>query len=459
MFRRKRGWLWLISLTLFIWILPGCATNSAPISLRVGIPYSDNVQNLESNYYLNWLQEKSGIEIIPVEIRQTRCDEYLESLVASETEIDIVLFGNAFVPSDAFLEKYREEGHLYPDQEGNDVYLNYGDSIPSGCGQVLWMNTEYLSALSLEIPRTTEEFKEVLRAFKEMDPNGNGEKDEIPLLGSVEEYALNPLYYLMNAYTYCDPYHSFYSVENGMEVYVPETREFAEGIAYCHELYAEGLIDERVFSYSKGQLSELVNSPDNLVGAFTSDSIGDVIYQGNPEIMAKYICVLPLLGPEGGRNALYVSKEPKPGAIIINGTGKEVWCRELLDIMMTPEASLIARFGERGVDWEYSDGLDVSLYGEKAEISTINYIWNSPQNKHLNGIGPKHVPEEFFLGVTWNGLNSDMEYIDARARMSYQPCLPKVISEHAYDEKKVDEFEQIWMRLIKGENNQNENNT
>jgi putative aldouronate transport system substrate-binding protein len=33
----------------------------------------------------------------------------------------------------------------------------------------------------MEMPTTTEELREVLRAFKDKDPNGNGTKDEIPL--------------------------------------------------------------------------------------------------------------------------------------------------------------------------------------------------------------------------------------------------------------------------------------
>lgn len=436
---------------IFILLLSGCAKKSAPLSLRVGIPHSDNVQNLESNYYLKWLEEKTGIDIIPVEIWQLRCDEFLDSLSVSDTKMDIIMFGNSFIPSEETIKKHYDAGHIYTPSDGRYAYMNYGDSRPEGCGQVMWINTDWLSALSLEIPKTTEELANVLRAFKNLDPNGNGRNDEIPLLGSTEKFSINPLYFLMNAFVYCDPYHTFHAVENGTDIFVPETDKFAEGISYCKALYEEGLLDERLFTYSESQLAEIVNSPDNLVGAFTSDSIGDVIYQGNPEIMAKYICILPLEGPFGGRNALFVSKEAKPGAVIINGTGKEALCEELLNVMMTKEASLMARFGEQGVDWEYSDGLDVSLYGEKAVISTINYIWNSPQNKHLNGIGPKHVPDDIFLGVTWNGINSDMEYINVRAKMSYQPYLPEVVSDYEYDDETVRRYEKEWINLIREE--------
>ncbi len=90
--------------------------------------------------------------------------------------------------------------------------------------------------------------------------------------------------------------------------------------------------------------------------------------------------------------------------------------------MMSEEASLIARFGEPGIDWDYSDGKDISIYMTPSTIITKNYIRDVVQNKNLNGVGPMAVPEKYIYGVTWNGLNSDAEYVDARAQMAYIDC-------------------------------------
>ena len=49
-----------------------------------------------------------------------------------------------------------------------------------------WINTKWLDEMGMEIPTTLEEFKEVLIAFRDQDPNGNGEQDEIPLRASAE---------------------------------------------------------------------------------------------------------------------------------------------------------------------------------------------------------------------------------------------------------------------------------
>ena len=43
-----------------------------------------------------------------------------------------------------------------------------------------WINKAWLDKLGLDMPTNTEELKEVLIAFRDEDPNGNGIADEIP---------------------------------------------------------------------------------------------------------------------------------------------------------------------------------------------------------------------------------------------------------------------------------------
>ena len=204
--------------------------------------------------------------------------------------------------------------------------------------------------------------------------------------------------------------------------YATEER-YREGLEFCNELYEKGLMDNRLITCSAPELCEMVNSPVPIVGAFTSASIGEVIYSGNPEIMAKYVHVPPLKGSYKTATAMLSENRTKVGAIILSRSKKKEEAKLLLDTMMTEEASLIARFGEPGVDWEYSDGKDISIYMTPSTIITRNYIVDVVQNKNLNGIGPMRVPEKYIYGVTWNGLNSDYEYVDARAQMAYMEYL------------------------------------
>ena len=69
------------------------------------------------------------------------------------------------------------------------LYENSGDGI-----QII--NQAWLDAVGKELPTTLDEYTEVLRAFKEQDPNGNGQADEIPYCFSEDmwcAYATNTM--------------------------------------------------------------------------------------------------------------------------------------------------------------------------------------------------------------------------------------------------------------------------
>ena len=60
------------------------------------------------------------------------------------------------------------------------------------------------------------------------------------------------------------------------------------------------------------------------------------------------------------------------------------------------------------------------------------------------------VPEKYLEGVTWNGVNSDFEYINGRAYMSYEDDLPKVQEVHLYDDKLSDYMDAALEEFIRG---------
>src|SRR5258705_576336 len=87
------------------------------------------------------------------------------------------------------------DGHIYALPQWADCYhCTYPDK--------LWINSTWLKKLNLQPPKTTEELRTVLRAFKTQDPNGNGKADEIPMTSDPQDSSL--IAYLMNAFAY-DP--------------------------------------------------------------------------------------------------------------------------------------------------------------------------------------------------------------------------------------------------------------
>ncbi len=420
-------------------------------TVTIAVIQDKHVQNFNTNYYTQWLEDTTGYDIQFEYISEGYEKEYLYACLTSDTgRIDAIFLPEEenFLTVDE-LQCYAEDGLLFDISElltedshytallnqyesismrekieyhGGIYYLPNMDTTRMNQNmQVMWINIGWLKTLGLKVPETVEALKGVLTSFRDKDPNGNGIADELPLISCESSYALQSYNFILNAYIYNDPLHGrMYVNENNCLTSNLMEIDFRDGLKTCTDMYSQGLLTDECNNYSKRQLMELVNSPGDYVGAFTSQSIADVIYPNCPDILARYIQVPPLLGTNGERNAVYCDYEPSIGGVIPTNSIHTREAFEIMDLMLSTEAALIASFGEEGVDWKFSDNGDLSTYGSKAMITTLQYLNDSVQNKNYAGTGPLVLAEEYANGVTWNGDNSLVEYIDARAVRSYE---------------------------------------
>lgn len=108
-----------------------------------------------------------------------------------------------------------------------------------------YINTKWLENVGMEMPTTTEEFREVLRAFKEQDANGNGDpSDEIPMSGGKENLHLG---YLAGWFGMSLSKEGF-TMDGDQLVFGAQSEAYKEGMKYLASLYAEGLIDPELFT-------------------------------------------------------------------------------------------------------------------------------------------------------------------------------------------------------------------
>ncbi|MGX7031073.1 extracellular solute-binding protein [Vagococcus zengguangii] len=113
----------------------------------------------------------------------------------------------------------------------------------------MWYNGEWLEALNVkERPKTTDEFYDLLVRMRDEDPNGNGKKDEIPL---VDVQLDNSRPWLMAAFGLTE-----LGIENmdGKAVYTPITENYKAFLEYMHKLYTEGLLDPETYSQAQEQV-------------------------------------------------------------------------------------------------------------------------------------------------------------------------------------------------------------
>ncbi len=171
------------------------------------------------------------------------------------------------------------------------------ESIPNKVAAKMFINQEWLDTLGLEMPATTEELYEVLKAFKEQDPNGNGEQDEVPFSAPNFNY----IYYsLIGAFgggtrgvhdtvVDADP-------ETGYPRILGASDAWKEMLMYCNRLYTEGLLDNNIFTMQSAQYT--ATAAENKLGVIVYTNFSNI----PEEISEKFVGIPEALeGPDGDK--------------------------------------------------------------------------------------------------------------------------------------------------------------
>lgn len=187
----------------------------------------------------------------------------------------------------------------YPD--GNIYYFpKIEEAFSMNSAQAVFINTEWLKRVGKDMPTTTDEFADVLRAFKEQDANGNGDaNDEIPFSALNWGYAG-----MINMF--CGAFGHPYGLQidsDGKTVVDSRCEDGTkEAIKWLRGLYEEGLIDMEIFTQDGDAFLAKCKEDPTLVGCSTGwragHSYGDAVAE------AQYKTLLPLKGPNGDRGIL-----------------------------------------------------------------------------------------------------------------------------------------------------------
>jgi putative aldouronate transport system substrate-binding protein len=232
----------------------------------------------------------------------------------------------------------------------------------------LWMNSAWLKKLGLQQPKTTEDMRKVLEAFKTQDPNGNGKADEIPLSADVGD-ALIP--YFMNAFIY-DPQgagsnnDSTLVLKDGKVDLQANKDGWREGLRYLNSLYKEGLIDKGAFTQNGAALKQQGdNAKAAILGSTTVLHLGIAVTVGQADGRDKqYDVVPPLTGPSGANYTGY-NFPSVPGATFVltnKATPEEqIQAIKLLDYIFTQQGQINGQFGMEGKAWTKPGPGDVAL--------------------------------------------------------------------------------------------------
>lgn len=123
---------------------------------------------------------------------------------------------------------------------------------PEVCGDVMYINKEWLDNLNLEMPKTLDELTAVLEAFATQDADGDGDpSNEIPITANKSGTLMSGVLRTLLA-----PFGTMVSRDNnymgldkeGKPVFMPVQDNYIEAVKWMHDMYQKGVLDPEFFT-------------------------------------------------------------------------------------------------------------------------------------------------------------------------------------------------------------------
>ena len=362
-------------------------------TLTIGLVQNTLTTDYEDNYLTNLIEESTGVnlEFFFFPSDSTEAKQKFSMMVAGGEKLpDIVCLslsdierynygsGGYFIPLNDYMENDAENWNIMmntwatPEQKANllrDAYSFDGNMYvfptfycdpADAVALYMSINQTWLDNLGLEVPTTTDELYNVLKAFKEQDANGNGDpNDEIPMMGHTG-WQGDVSTFLMNSFTYFAFSSDFgyqLTAEDGQLSAPFVTDEFREGLRFIHKLVEEGLLSDLSFSQTDAELKSIMQAPDDqdsLVGVVVGHP--SPIFGSGVARVKDYIGIPSLEGPNGVEYAPFNYQGGSNSIFITCDCENPDEAFRFLDAMQDTELSLSMRFGEKDVHWRYAEG-------------------------------------------------------------------------------------------------------
>lgn len=468
MFKSKRTLSLLLALALMLGAAGAAlaqegypiAKNPGDVSFKLMVVAHPAVSDWNTNAFTKWMEEKTNVKVdfqtIPLEGRA----EALQMTLAGGQYPDAFMlpFGNTvnadvlnkygvtekrLAPLNDLIDKHMPNlKKIFADNPGYEGMLKMLDgniySLPeiNQCyhcrvATKMWINTEWLKKLNLQMPTTIDEFYNVLVAFRDQDPNGNGKKDEIPLAGSyINGWNSMPEYFLMNSFNYynCLIQSNTTGVQpigfylDGNTVKVPFKEEgFKEGLRFMNKLAKEGLLYEGVFTMDGEALTSLVENPDaELVGCVPA-GYGGVFLNLNGERYRHFTAMMPLKGPSGLQQIPVNPYDLGLSGVIISADSpnKEAICK-WVDLLYSFEGTTNSYYGPEDKNWRRAKDGEVGINGKPALYSQlVPWQETEPQSDHWVQNGVTYRNSDWRLGMAFDP-KTDLYSTDGLEALLYQ---------------------------------------
>lgn len=270
-----------------------------------------------TNIHIEWITVPQGTSYTDKKGLMLATDDLPDIFFGQVTASELIKYGGegSFIPMEDLIAGYapnlnailEKRPELIPFITAADGHIYGVPKITEGLwnqvSRVYNINTQWLETLGLTMPSNLSEFKAMLIAMRDGDPNQNGLKDEIPITFSTDaQFSVSAFEYIFGAYGLAVS-DSLLDVSEGKVGCSAQDDRFRQAIKYIADLYKEGLIDPDAFVMDQAQWKAKANSNPAIVGVSPNWDYNDNI--SDPQVLAQYGMMPPLWGDDGTRPCVY----------------------------------------------------------------------------------------------------------------------------------------------------------
>lgn len=345
------------------------------------------------------IEKRTGVKI---DWRVTPNDQYNDvmnvKLAAGKDLPDIITLPTAdpvktaddglIVPLDNLIAKYapnitkflKDNPEVDKKMRSPDGKLYAISSVTSGSAYAdpygFLIRQDWLDKLGLQQPKTLDDWYNVLKAFKEKDPNGNGKADEIPFSPDLKLRGLTLFGGAKGLHLFYSS--GYYPDANGkvqFEWLKPEAKELIE---WLNKLYKEGLIDAEFMTRTTD--SNTANITRSQVGATNRFLNGKPKFEAAMKKAGDTAALWNMTLPPSGPNSkgFYEKYGPISGWFSISKDAKnpEAAIKFLDYIYASEEGNRLVTFGIEGKTYTMVNG----------QPKYTEFAYNNPDGKDINAV-------------------------------------------------------------------------
>ena len=368
-------------------------------------------ENMDTNPVTKFYEEKTNVHVKWSTAPGDQFKEKANILLASGEPIDVMFFANWTTARYSINEQYSmgKGGLVIPVSDylseapnltkaladnnamrlsatcpdGKMYFIpNLNISYHSFRNPKMFINTTWLQTLGLKSPDTLDDFYNVLKAFKQKDPNGNGLPDEIPLV-SFDKAGARADAFLLNAFIYNDSkYNSWLFLNNKGKVDIAVNKaQFQEFLRYMNKLFKEGLYYKESFTLdipTAIKINEAKKQP--VMGAAAADNMFFFSSGAPATTWMDYKILSPLKGADGTRvNATRNYYDGGfAGGLIPSSCKNPTLVMRWIDWFFTQEGALNVCYGLENQGWKKAEAGQTDRDGNPAKIARISLQKTDP---------------------------------------------------------------------------------